>query len=290
MGCSPGGAIPYLDRVPLGVIEMVGASGATLLPSGDLVTRFFARWTEHQLARHREAAELLADIARSAFALVRDCRANAQRVTESEIQTLLIERIAQAGLQSDYPPIVAAGEHTADVHYEPSVRRPRLVCAGDVLLIDLWRATLTVCSPIRPGWVSLIPRRSRVREVWDAECASRNATIEFLRNNVERGIPTPGATLHDVARRVLTERGFGAYAVGRTGHSIDTRQLHGAGPNIDNTETPETRLLVSGLGFSIEPGIYIPGEFGIRSEVNAYIGDRTLVVTPRDYQRELLVV
>ena len=88
MEYSPGGAIPYSRRVPLGVIEMVRASGATLLPSGDLVTRFFARWTEHQLARHREAAELLADIARSAFAWVRDCRANAQRVTESEIRTL----------------------------------------------------------------------------------------------------------------------------------------------------------------------------------------------------------
>jgi len=290
MEYSPGGTIPYLDRVPLGAVEMVRAGGATVVPSGDLATRFYAVWSAGQLARHRQAAEILADLGRSAFTWVRDRRVSAQPVTEDAIQAWIIERIAQAGLEFDYPPIVAAGEHTADVHYEPSAMRPRAIGAGDVLLIDLWgRYPDGVYAD--QTWMGVIGTPTdRVMEVWEAERASRDAAIAFLQLNVERGTTLRGADVHDVARHVLIDRGFGFYAVGRTGHSINTRQLHGAGPNIDNTETPETRVLIPGLGFSIEPGIYIPGEFGMRSEVNAYLGDRMLVITPHEYQRELIVV
>jgi len=66
--------------------------------------------------------------------------------------------------------------------------------------------------------------------------------------------------------------------------------LHGAGPQIDNLESRDDRLLIPGVGFSIEPGVYLPGEFGVRSEVNAYVGDDALVVTPGDVQRDLFIV
>jgi Xaa-Pro dipeptidase len=49
-------------------------------------------------------------------------------------------------------------------------------------------------------------------------------------------------------------------------------------------------LLMPGVGFSIEPGIYLAGDVGMRSEVNGYIGDREVVITPSEYQRDLIVV
>jgi Xaa-Pro aminopeptidase len=89
---------------------------------------------------------------------------------------------------------------------------------------------------------------------------------------------------------VIEGRGLGAYFTHRTGHSIDPRDLHGAGPHIDNLETREERLLVPGVGFSIEPGVYVSGEIGMRTEVNVYVGEGEVVVTPRDAQRDLIVV
>jgi len=71
---------------------------------------------------------------------------------------------------------------------------------------------------------------------------------------------------------------------------MDARALHGSGPNLDDLETREERVLVPGVGFSIEPGVYLPGEFGVRSEVNAYLGVRELVVTPAEIQQDLMVV
>ena len=99
-----------------------------------------------------------------------------------------------------------------------------------------------------------------------------------------------GGEVDDAARAVITSRGYGERFIHRTGHSIDARDLHGSGPHIDNLETREERKLIGGVGFSIEPGIYITGDVGMRSEVNGIIGDGELIVTPDEYQREMIIV
>ena len=71
---------------------------------------------------------------------------------------------------------------------------------------------------------------------------------------------------------------------------IDSRMRFGAPRQERGTVPREERLLVPGVGFSIEPGIYIPGKIGMRTEVNVYMVPGEAVVTPRDYQRDLMVV
>jgi Xaa-Pro dipeptidase len=130
---------------------------------------------------------------------------------------------------------------------------------------------------------------ARAIEVWNAVRDARDAAIELVRSRVAAGEPVRGAEVDDASRAVITSRGFGPYFTHRTGHSIDSRDLHGSGPHIDNLETREERLLLPGLAFSIEPGIYIPGEIGMRSEVNMFILADRAVVTPDTYQKELIV-
>jgi Xaa-Pro dipeptidase len=78
--------------------------------------------------------------------------------------------------------------------------------------------------------------------------------------------------------------------VHRTGHSLDPRDLHGSGPNLDDVAPREERELLPGVGFSIEPGVDLPGELGVRSEVNAFVGERGVTITPEKYQRELALL
>jgi Xaa-Pro dipeptidase len=92
-----------------------------------------------------------------------------------------------------------------------------------------------------------------------------------------------------VAREVITTAGFGQYFVHRTGHSID-RELHGSGPHLDNYETHDDRKLMAGVGFSVEPGIYLPGRFGVRSEINVYLRDDGPEVTPDGPQQEIVQI
>ena len=81
----------------------------------------------------------------------------------------------------------------------------------------------------------------------------------------------------DAARDHIRAQGFGEYFFHRTGHSIGT-EVHGSGANMDNLETHDERRIIPWTCFSVEPGIYL-SEFGVRSEVNVFVGDDGARVT-----------
>jgi Xaa-Pro dipeptidase len=165
-----------------------------------------------------------------------------------------------------------------------------VINSGEILLIDLWARVQGNIFADQTWMGSLGQPSERNLEIWNAVRDARDAAIALLRKNIEGGIPLSGGAVDDASRAVITSRGFGEKFIHRTGHSIDARDLHGSGPHIDNLETREERLLIPGVGFSIEPGIYIDGEVGMRSEVNGWIGDREVLITPSQYQTDLIIV
>ena len=290
MEYSPGDAVPYLDRVPGGVLEMVRAAGATVVTSADLVTAFYATWTEPQLETHRRAAEAIATIACQAIARAGALASAGTSVTEYELQQWIGERFTAAGLLTSHPPIVGAASNAANPHYEPSATDSRRIQRGDILLVDLWAYEPGGVYADQTWMGSLGTPTPEATAVWLAVRDARDAAIALLRERISSGQQVRGAEVDDAARNVIVARGFGKFFTHRTGHSIDSRDLHGAGPHIDNLETREERLLAPGVAFSIEPGVYMPGGIGMRSEVNGYVGRDGVVITPDEYQRELLLV
>jgi Xaa-Pro aminopeptidase len=290
MEWSPGDAVPYLDRVPAGVLEMVRAAGAEVVSSGELVTAFYAGWHASHLGAHRRAAEAIAAIAKDAIAYAGAQAAAGTPVMEHVLQQRIVDAFGRAGLETTHPPIIGTGPNTAEPHYSPSADAPSAIGRGALLLVDLWAREPGNIFADQTWMGSLGAPPARAVTLWNAVRDARDAAISLLRARIADGAPVRGAEVDDASRAVITSRGFGEYFTHRTGHSIDPRELHGSGPNIDNFETREERRLVPGVGFSIEPGIYISGEIGVRTEVNAYIGPSELIVTPTDYQRELLVV
>jgi Xaa-Pro aminopeptidase len=290
MEYSPGDAVPYIDRVPAGVLEMVRAAGATVESSGELVSRFYAVWTPEHLAAHRRAAEAIAGVARAAAAdAVRAADAGTP-LTEREVQQRIVAEFDRLGLEADHPPIVAWGPNAADPHYAPAAEGSAPVVRGRLLLIDLWAREPGQPFADQTWMFSLGTPSAREVEVWEAVRDAREAAVALLRERIAAGAPVLGGEVDDAARAVIAGRGLGEYFVHRTGHSIDPRDLHGSGPHIDNLESREERVLVPGVAFSIEPGVYVRGEVGARSEVNAFIGDGELVVTPSDMPRDLIVL
>lgn len=290
MEYSPGDAVPYLDRIPAGVVEMVRKAGATVVSSADLVTRFYAVWDPALLPSHERAAEELARIARETFALA-GARARAgEPMQEFALAEAIRRAFDDAGLVTDHGPNVSVGVNAANPHYEPSADHSALVTVGSILLIDLWAREPNGVYADQTWMGSLGAPSERDQRIWETVRGARDAAIDLLRERVTRGVPVRGREVDDAARNYLTARGFGDAFIHRTGHSIDARDLHGSGPNIDNLETSEERLLLPGVGFSIEPGIYLAGDVGMRSEVNGFIGDGELVITPREYQHDLIIV
>jgi Xaa-Pro dipeptidase len=290
MEYSAGDAVPYLDRVPAGVIEMVRASGATVVSSGELVTRFYAAWNVDNIASHERAAEAIANIAKKAMELAGARARTTEPLAEHELMGWIQDEFRRASLFTDHGPNVSAGSNAANPHYEPSAEHPRIIRPGDVLLIDLWAKETGGVYADQTWMASLGKPSTETLDIWNAVRDARDAAIALVRERAKANVPMRGAEVDDASRRVIQGRGFGEYFTHRTGHSIDPRDLHGSGPHLDNLETREERLLVPGIGFSIEPGVYIPDKIGVRSEVNVYIVPGEAVVTPRDYQRELLIV
>jgi len=288
MEISPDDAVPYLDRVPYGVVELVRRLGGTVVPSGPLVSRFAAGWTAAEEADHRFAAEVLAEVARTELA--RAVREGDAALTETALQARVVAAVEARGLVFDTLPIVAFGVNSANPHYEPHAGRDATLRRHEVVLLDLWagRSRETVFAD--QTWMGFAgsPVPERVERVWETVRDAREAAVAAVRGAAAAGRPIAGYEADRAARSVIETAGFGDAFVHRTGHSID-RDLHGSGPHLDDYETHDDRRLVPGVGFSVEPGVYLPGEFGVRSEVNMHWGEAGPEVTPRAPQTELIV-
>jgi Xaa-Pro dipeptidase len=291
MEISPRDDVPYLDRVPHGVVELIEASGARVISSGMLVSRFAARWSATELAGHRKAAEAIAQIAQETLRWGGSELARGAEVRETTLQARVRDAFARASLVTDHGPIVGFQANAANPHYEPQAGSDRRLAAGDVMLLDLWAGVAPVSVYADQTWMAFAGREpgAEVKKVWDAVSGARDAAVALLKERWQKQQPVTGAAVDDAARAVIRKAGYADYFVHRTGHSID-RDLHGSGPHIDNFETADERTLIPGVGFSIEPGVYLTGRFGIRSEINVYFGDSGPEVTPKQPQQELFLV
>jgi Xaa-Pro aminopeptidase len=287
---SPGGEVPYADYVPAGTVDFLRTLGARLSSSAELVTRYCSCWTPEELAGHRRAAERIAGIAGEAIARAGAASRTATPLTEHDLTQWVLGAFDRAGLVTDTPPCVSYGANAARVHYDAPAAGSAPVVPGRLLLLDLWAK--------EPGgvyadqtWMGAIGAPSaRAASLWDTVRAARDAALALLRERLAAGRVVAGAEADRAAREVIVAAGHGDRIVCRTGHSIDRVGIHGTGPAIDDTESYDTRQIVPGVGFSVEPGIYYPGEIGVRTEVNAHARADGLDVTPREVQRALFVV
>jgi len=288
MEISPEDAVPYLDRVPYGVIELLRRLGATIVPSGPLVSRFAAGWSAREAADHRFAAEVLAEVAQAELA--RAVGEGGAGLRESALQARVVAAVEARGLVFDTLPIVGFGPNSANPHYEPHAGRDATLRRGEVVLLDLWagRSLDTVFAD--QTWMGFSGSRvpAKVQRVWETVRSARDAAVAAVQGAAAASRPIAGFEADRAARAVVEAAGFGDRFVHRTGHSID-RDLHGSGPHLDDYETHDDRRLVPGIGFSVEPGVYLPGEFGVRSEVNMHWGEAGPEVTPRAPQTRLIV-
>jgi Xaa-Pro dipeptidase len=290
MEYSPGGAVPYGDYVPAGTLELVRASGATPVSSAELVSRYCSVWSADDLASHLRAAGILGEIAQASIRRIGERARAGDPVDEHEVTRWILEAFERAGLVTESPPSVSYGEHAARVHYEAPADGSSPIVPGQLLLLDLWAKEPGHIYADQTWMASIGAPSARALELWNVVRAARDAALDLLRERLAAGRPVAGAEADRAARGVIEAAGYGDRIVCRTGHSIDRVGLHGFGPTIDDTESFDSRLIVPGVGFSVEPGIYFPGEVGLRTEVNAHARADGLDVTPGDYQRELIVV
>ncbi len=293
MQYSPGGNVPYVSIVDAGTVELIRSFGYEVVTSAGLVQTFQALLDDAAYRTHLEAAEPVQRIRDEAFALVGSELRAGRALTQYDVQQFIVKRFKDEGLtcMNEFP-IVGTNEQPADPHFEPTPENARPIRKGDTLLIDLWAKLdkpgavfydITWC-----GFVGKNPPAKYV-EIFNVVRDGRNAALELVQSRFASGTPLFGWEVDDVCRAVVEKAGYGRYFVHRTGHSIG-EDVHWSGVNIDNLETRDDRQLVPGVCFSIEPGIYLPGEMAARSEINVFITPAGKVDVAGEMQKHLVLI
>jgi Xaa-Pro dipeptidase len=290
MQYSPNCAIPYVSLVDAGTIELVRSFRIEVLSSADLVQQFEAVWTAEQFGLHLEAGRLVDGVRREAFELIGSRLHAFQPVTEYEVQQFIRERFRDLQLTTDHGPIVAVNKNASNPHYAPTCDRCSHIQSGDVVLIDLWaKRDVPEAVYYDITWTGfcgdIVP--DPIQKVFHVVRAARERASAFALEKSKRSERFRGFEVDDAARELIAQQGYGEYFFHRTGHSLGT-EVHGTGANMDNLESHDDRQVLPNSCFTIEPGIYLP-EFGIRSEVNVFVGADGARVTGEE-QKSLVLL
>lgn len=191
---------------------------------------------------------------------------------------------------ADHAAIVAVNANASNPHYGPAKDRNMPIRKGDLVLIDIWgklKEPESIYGDIT--WMGYVGEKvpEKFADIFKIVRDARMAAFQLIESDFQKGKITFGWEADQAARSYIEEKGYGKYYVHRTGHNIG-QEVHGYGANLDNFETRDSRKLIPETGFSIEPGIYLP-EFGVRSEIDVYIGAEGPVITSPE-QKEILAI
>ena len=292
MEYSPQGDNPYVGTVDAGTIERVRAHGVEVVSSAE-VAQELELWSEAQLEQHLSAAQALLDAKDAAFAYIAERLQAPGEVRETHVQRLIADTLEAGGFVFDHPATVSFGAHAGDPHYSPLPgARDATLRPGEVVLLDLWCKVPQERAPYADiTWMGVVGQPlPEVQRAFETVVAARDAAFRHVATAYEEGRVPQGAEVDRVARDVISQAGFADAFSHRTGHSLGVDAAHGLAAHLDDFETADTRLLRPGLGFTIEPGVYLP-TFGVRSEINVYIDpDGPAPRATTDLQAELVVL
>jgi Xaa-Pro dipeptidase len=288
MQYSPKAAIPYVAMVDAGTIELVRGAGVKVVSSADLVQKYEACWTPEQLESHLTAGKAIDRIIGEAFQQAAKHVREKQSLTEYDLQQWILREFDSAGIVREDGPDVAVNANASDPHYGPVEGKAAPIREGDLLLLDVWGKTKAAGSVYYDvSWIGFLGAKvpEKYAKIFGIARDARDKAVDLILSSIAAGKPLQGWQVDKAARSVVEKAGYGKYFFHRTGHSIG-ESIHGNGANMDGLETHDVRHLIPKTCTSIEPGIYLP-EFGLRTEVNVYIGEREARVTGA-VQREIL--
>ena len=289
MEYSPNGLIPRTSFVDAGTIDMCkNELGLNIISSANIIQDIAGKWTEKQLESHLIAGEKLKEILEETFDFI---GSNIHwKLTEFDIAEFIRGKFDRYELETDHGPVVAVNQNSSLPHYEPKEETSSIITRNSWLLIDLWAKTKTensVYSDIT--WVAqlgdTIPDENQ--KIFEIVKNTRDLSFNFIKDNFKNNKLVIGFEVDQFARQHISDSGYGEFFIHRLGHSIGT-DVHSVSVNLDSFETVDERNITEGIGFSIEPGIYLD-DFGVRSEINVFINDQNPEITT-PIQNEIITI
>ncbi len=244
------------DRLSVRTFEKLGGAvgdRVTLVPAGGMVERLRRVKDEDELAAIRAAAAMADEI--YLWTIERGMLGR----TESDVARALVAEIRDRGAEPSFDPIVAAGPNGALPHAEPG---ERVIGSGELIVFDMGVELGGYCSDCTRTFATGEPGEL-ARQVYEIVLDAQEASLAAITEGAD------GRAVDAIAREMIKEAGYGE----RFGHGLG----HGVGMEVHEAPRLSSRsedTLIAGEVVTDEPGIYLPGELGVRIE--------DLVVVTRD--------
>ncbi len=290
MEYSPKNEIPYVSLVDGGTIDLVRSFGVDVVSSSSFLPHFTAVLNDEQAQSHIRAANRLDTIVSDAWNWIKNHLNQNKNITEYDVQQKIVQDFHKNGLFTDTPPNVSVNANSANPHYLPNKENAKPIKKGDFILIDMWakesKPHAVYGDITRVAVAAEVPTKKQ-SEIFTLVRKAQKAAIALVEERFKKGQKVLGFEVDDVARKIITDGGYGPQFIHRTGHNIGV-ELHGSGAHIDNLEMHDVRQILPGTCFSIEPGIYLEGQFGVRLEVDVYVDKNGKVLVTGGAQDEIL--
>jgi len=292
MEYSPDNMIPYVSRVDAGTVDLIRSFEIEVVSSGGFLPHFTAVISDEQGLSHIRAGRILERIVGEAWIMIGEHLKSGKTITDSMVQQKLISDYTKENLVSDSPPIVAVNSHCGDPHYANSAKNSIAICKGDFLLIDIWakeNKPKSIYGDITHVAVAAERPTEKQKKIFNIVRSAQIAATELVVNRFAQEKELCGWEVDECARTVIREAGYGEFFIHRTGHNIG-ESVHGSGANMDNLEMHDVRPVLLSTCFSIEPGIYLPGDFGVRLEYDLYVHQNGRVDIVGGAQEEIVSI
>ena len=294
MEYSPMNAIPYVSRVDAGTVELIRSFGVTVVSSGDLIQQFEAVLSPEQWAGHQKVSQYTEQAFELAWNFIAEQIEQKGETKESDVLKVITDQFQKYDLFWDHDPIVGANGNAGLPHYVTGTGSNTTIRKGDLVLIDLWaklKEPGSIYSDLTKTCVIGADHNPKYDEIFSYVIGGRDAALNLVREASAKRETVSGAAVDRACRQVIANAGYGDYFTHRTGHSLG-QETHGNGAHVDDIETSDSRSLIPGTMFTIEPGIYLPEQnMGFRSEVDVYLtADFEVVVTGGTPQTGLKVI
>ena len=292
MDISEYGLLPRVSLADYGSVDYIKKLGINISSSGDILERFSALYDKKAYEGQVLACNKALQIKDEAFNLIREDILSHGYSDEYRIQKFICDRFHEEGMVYDDPAIVAINTNASNPHYGPTQDIHSPIHEGDVVLIDMWakmdREDGVYADITWMGYVGeSVP--ANVEERFQILRKAIDDSFDFIKENLPLR-RVEGYEVDDVSREVVSKAGYGKYFTHRTGHNIAIDvSPHGPGVNIDNYESHDTRAIIPGVTFSLEPGIYAP-DFGMRVETDVYIDENKNPVMVGGRQEHVIAI
>lgn len=275
---------PYVSIVDAGTLELVKESNIEIVSSSDLLQHFTSVLTDSQIALHFEAADIIEKTVKKTWNLISDRLRAGRSITEFEVQKFILSEFLAHDCITEDGPCCSVNANSASPHHVASKKNDKKIHLGDLILIDLW------CKKKHPHAIYADQTRvavadsdptPKMQEIFDIVLGAQDKAIAFLEERMKNNQATQGYEVDQICRKEIIDKGYGPFFIHRTGHNIDCN-VHGAGAHLDSLENWDERQLLPNTLYSLEPAIYLPGQFGVRIEDNILLKDKVIITTKRE--------